>query len=209
MAYTNIRTMIRVDCSPITNLSFLSERIRQIEGFSEMFERFNNFRIGETTNYRNGQLAEMQPDELVFRYERTIEGSEVVLDLTSRFYYIRISGENQPENLDDYYKMLDEIKNVISEIDIFVYIERHAIGKDFEERQDNAAEKESSNRDSYLSQPENVRIIYQDQVKDGIKRAQIAAIVKDEERKASREYQLFDQAFKEALRKAERDYGLQ
>lgn len=40
MAYTNIKTMIRVDCSPISNLSLLSERIRQIEGFSEMFERW-------------------------------------------------------------------------------------------------------------------------------------------------------------------------
>jgi hypothetical protein len=208
MAYTIIRTVIRVDCSPITNLPLLSERIRQIEGFPEMFERFDSFKIGETTNYRNGQLGEMQPDEPVYRYKKTIEGREVVLDLTSRFYYIRITGENQPENLDDYCKMLDDIKNKISDIDIFVYIEGHAIGKDFEERQDNAAAKESSNRDSYLSQPENVRIIYQDQVKDGVKRAQIAAVVKDVERKASREYQLFNQTFKEALRKAERDYGL-
>lgn len=209
MAYINTRTLIRVDCSPITNLSLLSERIRQIEGFSNMFERFNSFKIGETTNYRNGQLGEMQPDEIVYRYEKTIQGREVVLDLTSRFYYIRITGENQPENMDYYFKMLNEIKNVISDIDIFVYIEGHAIGKDFEERQGSAVDKVSSNRDSYISQPENVKIIYQVQVKDGVKRAQIAAIVRDVEHKASKEYQLFDQAFKEALRKAERDYGLQ
>ena len=43
MAYMNYKTIIRVDCTPISDTKGLSDKIRDIDGFHDKFSEFNSF----------------------------------------------------------------------------------------------------------------------------------------------------------------------
>lgn len=210
MAYNNVKTILRVDCSPIADTRFVSERIRLDEDFQEMFSDFDSFRIGDTTNYRNGGLEYMRPDEMVYRYEKSYGGIQYVFDITSRFFYIRMNGNNLPVDLNPYYRMMETITNTIGDVDKYVIIKEYAIGKDFEERLAgaNTSELIESKQDSFMFKPENVKIVFQSIDKSDIRRKMIAALVSNVNRKPSVDKPMFDTAFNNALRKAEEKYGL-
>lgn len=210
MAYKNIRVLIRVDYTPITDTKTLADKLRDIEGFHNFFSSYNYFKIGDTSNYRNGSVKDMEAEELVYRYSKTIDNTEYVLDFSSRFFYIRISGDSIPVDINDYFTIVEEATRIVVEGDKFVKITNYGAAKEFEKINPQSDEKDidKTERDAYTSQPENVRIIYQIKQQKESTRYIVAATVGDV--KKNPDYQkgekLYDLAFFTAFKKAEEHY---
>ena len=209
MAFKNVRTLIRVDCSPISDTKTLSTKLREIEGFDAMFANYNYFKIGETSNYRNGALKEMDPEEYVYRYSREEGGVNYVFDLTSRFFYIRILGEQLPANLSEYFRIMEDATKIVLEHDKFGKVKGYGLGKEYEEKKAQSDDADKIERDSYTSQAQKVRIIYQKREQSNDISYTIIATVNDVEKNPdySRGEKLYDQAFQVALKEAEEKYG--
>ena len=212
MAYSNIRTLIRVECTPILEPKKIVEQLREIEGFSNLLGDYTYFKIGDTTNYKKGSVGTLSPDEVVYRYVKENNGLEVKLDFTSQFYYINLNGENIPRDVLSYIRVIEEVTKIIMNNDTYVKITNYAIRKDYEEMKDPPSEMEidNGNREFYKSEPEQVHILFTSrEVTDRFSKTLIA--IKGEENMRPRYDQnekLFDTAFLEALIKAERKYEL-
>lgn len=210
MAYKNIRVLIRVDYTPITDTKALADKLRNIEGFYDFFSNYNYFRIGDTSNYRNGSVKDMEADELVYRYSNNTDNTEFVLDFSSRFFYIRISGDAIPADINDYFTIVEEATQIVIDGDKFVKITKYGAAKEFEKINPQGEEQDidKTERDAYISQPENVRIIYQKKQQKDLTSYIVAATVSDV--KKNPDYQkgekLYDLAFFTALKKAEERY---
>lgn len=212
MAFKNIRTLIRVDCSPIIAPDSIVRQLREIEGFPEILGDYTYFKIGDTTNFKKGGVTNMSPDDLVYRYVKASNGLEVRLDFTSQFYYINLDGENVPEDFTPFIKIIEEVTKIIMNNDSYVKITTYAIRKDYEEMKNppSTADVDNGKRELYKSDPEQVDILFTSrETKDRYKKTLIA--IKDEEKLRPRYNQgekLFDAAFLGALKKAEGKYEL-
>lgn len=209
MAFKNIRTLIRIDYTPISDTKVLSEKLRSIDGFYETFSDYNYFKIGDTSNYRNGNVNELEPEELVYRYSKEQGGLNVVLDFTSRFFYIRLIGEELSSDVSEYFRIMEDVTKLVLENDKFVKITNYGIGKEFEEKKAELEEVDKIERDSYTAQPQNVRIIYQERNQRDAKRYTIIASVNEVAKNPdySKGEKLYDKAFMIALKEAEEKYG--
>lgn len=211
MAYKNVRVLIRVDYSPISDTKSFSDKLRTIDGFGDVFDNYNYFRIGDTSNYRNGTVKDMEPDELVYRYWRKADGVEYVLDFSSHFFYIRLSGETIPADLSNYFRIVEEATRIVTEGDSFVRIATYGAGKEFEDKYPEEKEDyvDKVERDAYTSQPESVRIICQRKEQKDATRYTIVAFVNDVKKNPDykRGEKLYDVSFMNALTKAEQKYA--
>lgn len=211
MAYANYRTIIRVDCTPISDTKGIPNKIRDIDGFHDKFSEFNSFKIGETSNYRKGELKEMEPEELVYRYYKNTDGIEYVFDLSSRFYYIRLSGENLPSDWAPYFNIIEDVTRILHTADKFVSIVRYGVGKMFKESKEraDATEVDKIERDAYISRPENVKIVCIREDKTDSINLNIVEYVDDISKKVDygAGQKLYDKAFMDAQTKAEEKYG--
>ena len=209
MAFKNVRTLIRVDCSPISETLALSKKIREIEGFHTAFSDYNYFKIGETSNFRNGTLKDMDPNEFVYRYSKEEDGTSYVFDLTSRFYYIRILGKGLPSDLNVYFRIIDDVTRIVLDHDKFVKIKEYGIGKEYEEKKDTPDETDKIERDAYMSQAHKARVVYQKREQSNAVRYTI--LLKVEEVDKNPDYtkgdKLFGTSFQLALKEAEEKYG--
>lgn len=212
MAYMNYKTIIRVDCTPISDTKGLSDKIRDIDGFHDKFSEFNSFKISETSNYRKGQLKGMEPEELVYRYYKNEGGVEYIFDLSSRFYYIRLSGDNLQTGWAPYYKIIEDVTQLLHNTDKYVSIERYGVGKMFKKTKvtAEASEMDKVERDAYIIRPENVKIVcIREEKSDGFN-LNLVEYVDCENKKVdySAGQKLYDKAFMDAQTKAEEKYGL-
>lgn len=212
MAYRNIRTLIRVDCTTILDPKKIVEQLREIDGFVEMLGDYTSFKLGDTTNYKQGGVNTMSPDEMVYRYVKNDNGLEIRLDLTSQFYYVNLVGENMPNDFSAYIDVVENVTKTIMNMDVFVKITGYAIRKDYVEMKNPPSDSEvdNGNRKLYMSEPEQVQILYMErEVKDRYSKTLIA--LKGDMRKRLQYDQgekLYDTAFHNALTKAENDNGL-
>lgn len=212
MAFTNKRTLIRVECTPILDPKTIAEQLRAIEGFVDLLGDYTSFKIGDTTNYKQGGVNTMSPDEMVYRYVKKENGLEVRLDLTSQFYYVNLTGDNMPDDFAIYIDVIEKVTKTIIDNDVFVKITGYAIRKDYVEMKNPPSDMDvdNGNRKFYLSEPENVHILYTTrEVRDRNTRSLIAIKGEMKIRPLFDEGdRLFDVAFMNALTKAERDNGL-
>lgn len=212
MAFRNIRTLIRVDCTTILDPKKIAEKLRTIEGFDGLLGDYTSFKIGDTTNYKQGGVKTMSPDEMVYRYVKNAEGLLIRLDLTSQFYYVNLAGNNIPNDYKEYVDLIEKVTKTIMDNDVFVKITGYAIRKDFEDIKNPPSDSEidNVNRKLYMSEPEQVQIVYIDrEVKEKFTKTLIA--LKGEKKMRlhyDNDEKLFDAAFFSALDKAERDNGL-
>ena len=209
MAFKNVRTLIRVDYTPISDTKALSEKLRSIDGFYDTFSSYNYFKIGDTSNYKNGNVNEMEPEELVYRYSKEQSGLNVVLDFTSRFFYIRLIGEDLSADISDYFRIMEDVTKLVHENDKFGKVTNYGMGKEFEEKKVVPEDVDKIERDSYTAQPQNVRIIYQERNQRDTKRYTIIASVNDVSKNPdyAKGEKLYDKAFIIALKEAEEKYG--
>lgn len=211
MAYVNYRTIIRVDCTPISDTKGISDKIRDIDGFHDKFNGFNSFKIGETSNYRKGELKEMEPEEQVYRYYKNADGIEYVFDLSSRFYYVRLSGENLPSDWTPYFKLIEDVTRILHTADKFVSIVRYGVGKMFKELKAvaEAIEVDKIERDAYILKPENVKIVYIREDKTDSTNLNLVEYVDGISKKVDYDagQKLYDKAFMDAQAKVEEKYG--
>ncbi len=212
MAFKNYRTLIRVECTPIIAPDGIVKQLREIAGFPEMLGDYTYFKIGDTTNYKNGGVSNMSSDDVVYRYVKESNGLEVRLDFTSQFYYINLSGENIPGDFSPYIRIIEEVTKTIMNIDAYVKVTNYAIRKDYEEIKNPPSETEIDNarREVYKYDAEQVHILFTSrEIKDRFNKTLIA--IKGEEKLRPRyehDERLFDTAFLGALKKAEEKYGL-
>ena len=211
MAYKNTRLLIRVDCTPISDTELLSRKFREIDGFYDNFSEYNYFKIGDTANFRNGTVKDMEPDELVFRYYKRADGIDYVFDFTSRFFYIRLIGEEKlPADLRDYYRIMEDAVKVVLVNDKFVRIVNYGVSKEYDEQRPAllAEDLDKIERDAYISEPGRVRIIcLKREMKDAISKTIVASVnevAKNPNYEAGEK--LYGQAFMDALKEAEEKY---
>lgn len=211
MAYKNIRLLIRVDCTPISDTESLSRKLRGIEGFYDNFSEYNHFKIGDTANFRNGTIKNMEPDELVYRYYKRAGGIDYVFDFTSRFFYVRLIGEEGlPAEFKDYYRIMEDAVKVVLENDKFVRIVNYGVGKEYVEQRPAplVEDLDKIERDAYTSEHGRIRIICQKrEMKDVISQTIVASVdevAKNPNYEAGEK--LYGQAFMNALKEAEEKY---
>jgi len=211
MAYKNRRLLIRVGCTPISDTESLSRKFREIDGFYDSFSEYNHFKIGDTANFRNGTIKDMEPDELVYRYYKRADGIDYVFDFTSRFFYIHLIGEEElPADLKDYYRIMEDAVKVVLGNDKFVRIVNYGVGKEYDEQRPAllAEDLDKIERDAYISEPGKVRIIcLKREMKDAISKTIVASVnevAKNPNYEAGEK--LYGQTFMDALKEAEEKY---
>lgn len=212
MAYKNKRTLIRVECTPILEPKTIAEQLRAIAGFEDLLGDYTTFKIGDTTNYKQGGVNTMSPDEMVYRYVKNENGLETRLDLTSQFYYVNLLGDNMPGDFSNYIGIIEKVTKILIDNDAFVKITGYAIRKDYVEMKNppSPTDVDNGNRNFYLSQPENVHILYMTREVKDRKNKSVIAIKGDMKIRPQFDKgdRLFDVAFMNALTKAERENGL-
>lgn len=211
MAFKNTRLLIRVDCTPISDTESLSKKLRDIEGFYDNFSGYNYFKIGDTSNFRNGTIKELEPEEIVYRYYRRTDDIDYVFDFTSRFFYIRLIGKDAlTTDFQVYFRIMEDAVKMVLDNDKFVRIENYGIGKEYiEQRAEPLVDDlDKIERDAYTSEPEKIRIIYQKkEMKDSISITIVAFVNEDVKNlSTAADVLLYDKAFMDALKKAEEKY---
>lgn len=154
----------------------------------------------------------MEPEELVYRYYKNEGGVEYIFDLSSRFYYIRLSGDNLQTGWAPYYKIIEDVTQLLHNTDKYVSIERYGVGKMFKKTKvtAEASEMDKVERDAYIIRPENVKIVcIREEKSDGFN-LNLVEYVDCENKKVdySAGQKLYDKAFMDAQTKAEEKYGL-
>lgn len=211
MAFKNTRLLIRVDCTPISDTESLSKKLRDINDFYDNFSGFDYFKIGDTSNFRNGTLKDMEPEELVYRYYRRVDGIDYVFDFTSRFFYIRLIGEKKlPSDLNVYYGIMEDAVKMVLKNDKFVRISHYGVGKEYVEKRPVplAEDIDKIERDAYTIEQERVRIVFQKKERKDAINLTIVAAVNEVSKNPNYENGglLYDKAFTDAFKKAEEKY---
>ena len=111
-----------------------------------------------------------------------------------------------------YYKIIEDVTQLLHNTDKYVSIERYGVGKMFKKTKvtAEASEMDKVERDAYIIRPENVKIVcIREEKSDGFN-LNLVEYVDCENKKVdySAGQKLYDKAFMDAQTKAEEKYGL-